>query len=68
VLRKKYVPPFVPQVKDESDATMFDNYPEKGVNPAEKSGLSSDEQMLFTDFNASSCLEFGRSYTFVATL
>lgn len=49
-LEKKYIPPFVPNVKNDWDTSMFDNYPDEAVSCRDTSGLSAQQQKLFAEF------------------
>jgi serine/threonine protein kinase len=48
-LEKKYVPPFVPNVKHDWDTSMFDDYPEEAVSSKDP-GLSAAQQKCFEEF------------------
>jgi serine/threonine protein kinase len=50
VLRKQYLPPYLPTAKSDGDTCMFDPWPEEDVGCDEPSGLTLEQQQLFRDF------------------
>jgi len=50
VLRKQYLPPYLPTAKSDSDTCMFDPWPEEDINCDEPSDLTEEQQQFFRNF------------------